>query len=134
MPFATSIANSVIDHWTQKASWTQPAATWMGLSSTTPTAGGSNVTEPSGGSYARVQVTAAQFDSAASGATTTNVDKTFPQATADWVSGNDLTHAVFFTASSAGTFTGFGALTQAKPVLNGDTLTVPAGSLDITLA
>lgn len=134
MPFATTIANSIIDHYTGKASWTGPAAIWMGLSSTTPTAAGSSVTEPSGGSYARVQVTAAEFDSAASGATTTNADQVFPQATADWVAGADLTHGVFFTASSAGTFIGFGALAQAKPVLNGDTLTVPAGSLDITLA
>jgi|SRR5688572_1229371 len=135
MGMSTAIRNSAIDHYTTKATWSARSAnaTWLGLSSTTPTATGTNVTEPSGGSYARVQVTAAEFDSAASAATANNAEQAFAQATADWVSAADLTHAVLYDASTVGTFLGFGALTLAKPVLNGDTAKVPIGDLDITL-
>lgn len=134
MPFSTAIDNLILDTYTGKtASWAKPTAIYIGLSSTTPTKAGANVTEPSGGSYARVQITAAQFDSAASSATTTNVDKSFPQATADWVSAVNLTHVVVYDASTAGTFIGFKALTAPHPVLNGDTFRILAGDLDIGL-
>lgn len=135
MGLSTAIRNSAIDHYTTKTTWAARTAnaTWLGLSSTTPTATGTNVTEPSGGSYARVQVTAAEFDAAASAATTINAEQAFAQATADWVSGADLTHGVLYDASTAGTFLGFGALSVAKPVLNQDTAKVPAGDLDIAL-
>lgn len=135
MPFSTAIDNSIIDHYTTKATWSARTAnaTWLALSSTTPTKSGSNVTEPSGGSYARVQVTASEFDSAASSATANNAEQAFPQATADWVSGADLTHLCIFDASSAGTFIGFKALTVAKPALNGDTLKFPTGDIDIAM-
>lgn len=135
MPFSTAIDNSIIDHYTTKATWAARTAnaTWIGLSSTTPTKTGTNVTEPSGGSYGRVQVTAAEFDAAASSATANNAEQAFAQATADWVSGADLTHLVIYDASTAGTFIGFKALTVAKPVLNGDTAKVPVGDLDIVM-
>lgn len=133
MPFSTAIDNDLLDHFTGKTAWTQPSAIWAGLSSSTPTKGGGNITEPSGGSYARVQITAAQFDAAASSATTTNADKTFPQATADWLSGADLTDLVLFDASSGGNFLAFKAFTTAKPVNNGDTAKILTGDLDISI-
>jgi len=68
MPFSTTIDNKILDHLTGKATWTAPVAFYVGLSSTTPTKAGANVTEPSTGAYARVQITAAQFDAAASSA------------------------------------------------------------------
>jgi hypothetical protein len=136
MPFSTAIDNSILDHFVTKATWAARTAnaTWIGLSSTTPTKAGGNVTEPStGDGYARVQVTAAEFDAAASSANTTNAEQAFPQATANWLSAVNLTHMVFFDAATAGTFLGFKALTVAKPVLNGDTAKVPAGDLDISI-
>src|SRR5262245_7861209 len=133
MPFSTAIDNSILDHYTGKATWTAPAAVYIGLSSTTPTKTGTNVTEPSGGSYARVQITSGQFTSAASSATENNTDKSFPTATADWVSAANLTHLVIYDASTSGTFIGFKALTVAKPVLNGDTAKVLNGDLDISI-
>lgn len=135
VPFSTAIDNSILDHYTTKTTWSARTAnaTYIALSSTTPTKSGTNVTEPSGGSYARVQVTAAQFDAAASSATQNNVDKNFTQATADWVSAANLTHLVLYDASSSGTFLGFKALTTAKPVLNGDTAKVLSGDLDLVM-
>lgn len=133
MPFSTIIDNRILDHFTGKASWTQPAGTFVGLSSTTPTKAGGNVTEPSGGAYARQQVTAAQWDAAASSATSNNAEKAFPQATADWVSGANLTAMVLYSASSGGEFLGFKLVTVAKPVLNGDTAKFPIGDIDLVM-
>jgi hypothetical protein len=127
------VDNSILDHFTGKSTWTAPAAIYVGLSSTTPTKTGTNVTEPSGGAYARVQITNTQFTSAATSATENNVDKSFPTATADWVSAANLTHLVIYTASTAGTFLAFKALTVAKPVLNGDTAKILNGDLDISI-
>lgn len=133
MPFSTTIDNSIIDHFTGKATWTAPTAIYVGLSSTTPTKSGGNVTEPSGGAYARVNITAAQFDSASSSSTATNVDKSFPQATADWLSAVNLTNLVIYDASTSGNFLGFKALTLARPVLNGDTAKILSGDFTITI-
>ena len=135
MPFSTAIDNSILDHFLTKATWSARTAnaTWLGLSSTTPTKSGGNVTEPSGGAYARIQLTAAEVDAAASSATSNNAEQAFAQASADWVSGVNLTHLVIYDASSAGTFIGFKSLTVAKPVLNGDTAKFPVGDLDFAM-
>jgi hypothetical protein len=134
MPFSNAVENDILDHWTGKATWTAPTAVYVGLSSTTPTKTGTNVTEPSGGAYARIQVTSAQFDSAASGATQTNTDKSFAAATADWVSGSNLTYMVFYDAVTSGNFIGFAQLGTARPVLNGDTATINSGELDLAFS
>lgn len=133
MPFSTAIDNKVLDHFTRKADWALEADFFVGLSSTTPTKAGGNVTEPSGGAYARVQITAAQFNAASASATTTNVEKSFPTATATWLSGANLTHLVIYDAASAGNFLGFKALDVAKPVISGDTAKIAAGDLDIAM-
>lgn len=108
------------------------ATLYIGLSSTTPTEAGGNITEPSTGSYARVSTTGADW-SAASGTApavkTNTAVKTFPAATADWVSAANLTHFVLFDASTAGNAKWWGALTTPKPVLNGDTASFAAGAL-----
>lgn len=134
MPWSQAICNSALDHYTGKASWTQPSAVYLGLSSTTPTSTGGNVTEPSSGSYARVQVTSAQFTSASGASTATNTDKEFPTATADWLSGADLTYLVVYDAASAGNFIGYEVLQTAKPVTSGDTAKFSSGELTITIS
>lgn len=109
---------------------------YVGLSSTTPTEAGTNVTEPSGGSYARVATVAADWNAATS-ADPSVVDNanaiTFAAATADWLSAADLTHFVLYDALTTGNFLGSGDLSVAKPVLNGDTPSFPVGALDVTL-
>lgn len=133
MPFAESIDDDILDHYTGKATWTAPTATWIGLSSTTPTKTGTNVTEPSGGAYARQQVTSANWASAASSATSNTPEIAYPTATADWLSAANLTHMVIYTAETAGTFIGSKALTVAKPVTNGDTAKFAAGDIDLVM-
>lgn len=109
---------------------------YVALSSTTPTEAGANVTEPSAGSYARVATDAADWNAAtdADPSVVTNADViTFPAATADWVSGADLTHFVLYDASTSGNVLGSGALDVAKAVLSGDTLSFAIDALEISL-
>jgi hypothetical protein len=105
---------------------------WVGLSSTTPGGDGSNITEPTGGSYARAQVDTDDFAAAVGGAPTTKASDaaiTFPKATADWVGGANLTHWVLYDASTSGDPVAFGAITTPKPVLEDDTPSFGAGDL-----
>jgi len=134
VPFAESINDSIIDHWTGKASWTAPVAVYIGLSSTTPTATGGSVTEPSGGSYGRELIDPADFSAAASSHAQTVNDIFFVRATATWLLGVDLTYAVFYTAVSGGTFIGYAALLVPKPVISGDQAQILAGDFDITIS
>lgn len=132
MPFATYLSNKVLDHTVGKTSFTMPT-NYIGLSSTTPTTAGSNVTEPSTGAYARVTTSGSSWNAASAGAVTNSATLTFPTATADWLSGVNLTHGVAYDSSTGGNLLYFGALTTAKPVLNGDTVSIAPGGISISL-
>jgi hypothetical protein len=107
---------------------------YVGLSSTTPTTAGANITEPSTGGYARVATSGATWNAASAGSTTNASAITFPAATADYLAQANLTYGVLYDASTAGNVLGYGALTVAKNVLNGDTASIAAGTLTITLS
>ncbi len=135
MPFSETIDNTILDHFFGKATWAATAdARYTGLSSTTPTKTGTNVTEPSTGSYARIQLLAAEVAVASASATANTADQTFPQATADWVGGSNLTTMVMYDAISGGNFIAFKSLVVAKPVLNGDTAKFATGDMDFSIA
>lgn len=134
--FTDAVEQAILDGLLQDPAWAGYASLWVGLSSTTPTEAGGNVTEPSTGSYARVETDAADW-SAASGtapaAKTNTATLTFPTATADWASGSNLTHFVLFDASTSGNVVAWGALGTAKPVLTDDTASFGAGDLVLQL-
>lgn len=132
MPAAYYLSNKLIDHQLGKTSYTMPTV-YVGLSSTTPALAGTGITEPSGGSYARVATSGATWNAAASGATSNAAAITFPTATADWVSAANLTYGVLYDASTAGNVLGYGVLTVAKNVLNGDTASIAIGGLTVTI-
>lgn len=128
-------ANMILDLFFSKAANTSvPATIYVGLSSTTPTNTGTNVTEPSTGSYARVGLTnnATNFPAAAARAKSNGTVVNFATATADWVAGADLTHFVLYDAITAGNFVAWGALDTPQPVLNGTQASFAVGALDIT--
>lgn len=133
MAITTYLANKLLEHQVGKTAYTMPTV-YVALSSTAPTVGGTNVTEPSGGAYARVATSGATWGTAASGAITNAAAITFPTATADWLSASNLTYGVLFDASSGGNCLGYGVLAVAKNVLSGDTASIAIGDLDITLA
>lgn len=134
--FTQAVRKKILDHVFGKATYTPPTI-YVGLSSTTPTSAGANVTEPTGGNYARVATAATDWNASTSAdpCVLDNANAVnFAAASADWVAGANLTYAVLFDAAAAGNVIGFGALAVAKPVLNGDTASYPAGSIDVTLA
>lgn len=133
---AQALLNSLFGKTSNFGALASAPTIYVGLSSTTPTEAGANVTEPSGNGYARVATVAADWNTAslADPSALDNANAvTFPTATGDWAAGADMTHFTLHDASSGGNVLASGALTVAKPVLNGDTPSFAAGALDVTL-
>ena len=89
----TGIANSILDWLFRAQTLGQPTHVNIGLSTTTPTDAGANITEPSGGSYARK---AGDTWNAASGnpeASTNNGEIDMATPTGAW---GDITHVVLY--------------------------------------
>ena len=134
--FTQAVRKALLDHYFGKSTLNAPTI-YVGLSSTTPTTAGANVTEPSAGNYARVATAAADWNvsTTADPCLLDNANPvTFGTATATWLSGSNLTYAVLFDASTAGNVVAYGALAVAKPVTSGDTPNYAAGTIDVTLA
>lgn len=108
---------------------------YVGLSSTTPSETGTNITEPSGDGYARVVTGPADWNAAVLGdpSVCDNASAiTFPTATANWLAGANITYAVLYDAAAAGNVLGRAVLLVPKPVLVSDTLSFAPGVLDLT--
>lgn len=119
--------NALADWLLGGASPTRPTTRYVALfTSATSDAGGG--TEVSGGSYAR---TAATFGAASGGAASNSGTVTFPTATASW---GTVTHVAIYDASTGGNMLAHGALTASKTVDSGDTFSIAAGALSLTLA
>lgn len=127
-------ANYLLDLAFSRATNSFPATFYYGLSTTLPTNTGGNVTEPSGGGYARVAVTnnATNFPVASGRSKSNGTAITFPAATADWASGASIGYFVIYDATSAGNFVGWGELTTPVVVLNGTQPSFAVGALTIT--
>jgi hypothetical protein len=117
--------------------YTVPTTLYVGLSTTTPSANGTGVTEPSGGGYARVAVTNNTTNWAPAGTQPStgqqqinNTAITFPSATASW---GTVTYVVIYDAPTGGNLLAFGALTTSQTINSGDTASFAAGALTITL-
>ena len=88
---------------------------WVGLSSSTPTVEGGNVTEPVGNNYSRVRVNS--FTAADNGVIKNVQDIVFPISTGTWFPADSLaTHWVMFDGSGS-----------SAHVLSSGTLEVPIG-------
>lgn len=138
------LENKLVDLCLRGQAFTAPATLYISLhtSATTDAAGG---TEVSGGSYARVAVTAslANFagtqaaasttaSSGTGGATSNNGTITFPAPTASW---GTVSHFGIWDASSAGNLLFHGALATPKTINNGDAApSFAAAALAITFA
>ncbi len=133
---AQALLNSLFGKTSNFGTLATAPAIYIGLSSTTPAEDGTNVTEPTGGAYARELVVAGSWNTATLADPSlidNSVAITFTQATADWLTQANLTHAVVYDAVTTGNYLGTGALSTPKPVLNGDTAQIAAGDLDVTL-
>lgn len=108
-----------------------PANYYLALSTTLPTNTGTNVTEPSGGAYARELFAndLTTFPGAAARETAIDIVIAFAEATADW---GLITHFAIYDAITAGNFKGWGALGTPLNVVTGGVVTFAAGSLVIS--
>lgn len=101
-----------------------PGTLYIGLSTSTPTVTGTNVTEPVGNGYARIAITVG----AASGQNRANTNAfQFAASGGDW---GTVTHSVYYTASSGGTFWGFDDLDSARNMVDGATIDYGIGDVD----
>lgn len=124
------LENKFLEHLTGTP-YTAPTM-WIGLSSTAPAEDGTNITEPSTGSYARVNTTGL-WGAVSAGSVSNNATISFPASTAAWLAGANLTHFVLFDASTAGNALRYGTLTTARSVgAAGVTLSFAASSLTMT--
>lgn len=132
--FSDYLENKVLDHVFGGGDYTRAATLYIALLTATPTdaSTGSTITEPSGGSYARVSVTnnATNFPAASGGSKSNGTTITFTTASASW---GTVTHVGILDASSAGNLLAWGALTASKTVDSGDTVSFASTALAITL-
>ncbi len=117
----------LLDHVFGKGSYTAPTP-YLALFTAAPSDAGGG-TEVTGGSYARVAITA-DMAAAGSGAITNSAGIEFPTASASW---GTVTHFAVMDASTAGNMLWWGDLAASKAVGDGDTLVFNAGDLDFTL-
>lgn len=138
MPLTRYTMQAMLNHMFNDPAWTAPAV-YLGLSSTTPTKDDAttwNVTEPSGGNYARVQILTTEMDAATDLDTPVkdnNTTITFAAANADWLAQANMTHFCLWDASSNGNLLAFGAITTPKPVYDGDQPSFAATEIAVSM-
>ena len=106
---------------------------YIGLSSSTPTASGANVTEPTANGYERVQISS--FTQASDGSIENTSDIVFPVSTGTWFPASQLaTHWVLFDGPGASAhLLSAGTLEEPIGIWKNTTVTIGAGRVVITL-
>ena len=131
--FADYLENKLLDHVFGGGDYARPATLYIGLSTTTVTDAGGNVTEPVGNNYARAPVTnnAVNFPAAVNGAKTNGADISFNVPSGAW---GTVTDFVIYDAAAAGNVIATGVLGQAQPIVSGNPVKFVAGQLSFSLA
>jgi hypothetical protein len=126
--FTDYLENKIIDHILRNQAFTPPAAVYVGLFTTNPTADtGAGGTECSGTSYVRKSLA---LDAGNAGATSNTSEVAFPTAGSNWGS---ITGFGVWDAASSGNLLMWGVFDPAVTVNTGDTAKFAAGALDITI-
>ena len=113
MPITTSLKNDILNGLVGRTS-DFASSVYVGLSSTAPTASGTNVTEPTGNGYKRVligsynQSATYKFNAASNGEVKNKDFIYFPESEGSW--GATLTHFVLFSDATGDTVLGYGLL------------------------
>lgn len=127
MGFSDYLWDELNDHVMNDGAYTAP--TWyVGLSTTTPNADGTNVTEPAGGSYARVSTDADDWNASSSQVKTNANAIIFPEATGSW---GTVTYVVLYDAATNGNLLGFGVLGSSEAIGSGQIAKFAAGQLSV---
>lgn len=125
-------ANRIIDRNFGNTNFTPPATLYVALSTTTPSADGTGVTEPSGGGYARVSVTnnKTNFTTSSNGVLSNAVQLSFPESSSAW---GTITHICMYDASTGGNLLYYDTLTPSRSVQSLTTFLLAAGQLQISM-
>lgn len=126
--FADYLENKALDYIFSNTAFSPAATLYMGLSTTTIADAGTGITEPVGNAYARVAITnnAANFPAAVAGAKSNGADVNFPTPTGAW---GTVTDFFLSDAASGGNIYTRGVLNVANPIVSGNIVKFPAGSL-----
>jgi hypothetical protein len=125
--FSNYLENALINGTLRATSYTAPTTVYVGLFTSDPTDAGSG-TEVSGNAYARQSAT---FAAPSNGASSTDADVQFPQATGTW---GTVGWFGIFDALTTGNLMYHGALTASKTIETGDVFKIASGNLTVTLA
>ena len=121
------LENALINGTLRATTFTAPTTVYISLHTADPTDAGSG-TEVSGGSYIRQSAT---FAAPSDGASASNADVTFPQATGNW---GTIGWIGIWDASTTGNLLYHTALDTSKTIDTGDIFKIASGSLTVTLA
>ncbi|MFH0903172.1 MAG: hypothetical protein V2A73_21295 [Pseudomonadota bacterium] len=133
---STTWANEILDHVTGNADApTLVGLPYIGLSTTKPASDGTNVTEPSGGNYARVACNTVAWGAASARSIANEAAVVFATANGTWAAGVALEYWVIYTAITAGTLIMWGEITGTGPIVtSGMTPSFAIGVLTATIA
>ena len=112
---------------------------YVGLSTSTPSADGTNITEPSDTAYKRVLVgwsgqSASYKMSTATESTPSSANTEpilFDKATSSW---GTITHVVFYDAQTSGNFLGYAALNSSVSVSSGNVARIAIGDFTVSIS
>lgn len=120
------LEDALLDHVLRNTAFTSPTTVYVGLFTADPTDSGSQASEVSGGSYARVAVT---FGAPSGGTVANSGIVTFPTATASW---GTITHMGILDDPTTGNMLYHGALASSKVVDSSDTVSFAIGALTVS--
>ena len=121
----TDYAENLVLNWVCKATGTAPTTLYLALETTTGGSDSAPGTEVTGGSYVRKAIT---FGTVSGGSVSNSADIVFTNMPAVTVQAGSI-----WDASTSGNRLWYGNLTAPKNLNAGDTFTVAAGSLTLSL-
>lgn len=140
MSLGNQASRGVLRHIFGKSSAFSSLSTfYITLSTADPGDNGASSAEPSGGGYAAVSSTEADWNDPTNdnpSVMTNSAEIAFPEATAQWSSGSNFTHFAIWshaTNRTASDFVASGSITSPKAIDDGDVARFQAGQLSISL-
>jgi len=124
--FTNYLEEKLLEHTFDKTAYTSPTAVYLGLLSTAPTDSSSG-TELSGNGYSRQEC---DFDAYSAGAVKNTNSESFTASGGDW---STVVAFGIYDASSGGNLLAYGDILPSVTVTDGETFTVDAGKIEITL-
>ncbi|OHB77102.1 MAG: hypothetical protein A2Z25_11865 [Planctomycetes bacterium RBG_16_55_9] len=127
--FSNYWEDKILDYVFSKGSYTPPTI-HVALSTEDPLDDASGFSEPTGNSYARVETSSSDWNTASGGILNNAGDVIFPKTTGSW---GTVTHFALFDAATGGNMLAYGALSQPITIESSYTALFDAGDLNISL-